>query len=279
MTDILKCASHGEPEEVFICAHLVGETSGLGFHREDPSPENSFPDAWCDKCEVVRAAQNGWNEQSELFMDIQLVCEICYERARIRNTRTSVSLADLATVRWKCSSCDDWHTGPCLDFSYDAPAYWTNEQQLASERRALLPTFTDERPNTFLDDDYCAIENANFFVRGIIHLPIIGTAETFRWGVWGSLSKENFETVWKRHKDSDRKSMPPMFSWLSTHIPEYPETLSLKMYAHIQSQELRPQFSLEPADHPLAQEYQNGMTAERVREIMLRRLRDAQSIK
>jgi hypothetical protein len=70
-----------------------------------------------------------------------------------------------------------------------------------------------------------------------------------------------------------------MFSWLSTHIPEYPETLSLKMYAHIQSQELRPQFSLEPADHPLAQEYQNGMTAERVREIMLRRLRDAQSIK
>src|SRR5689334_23052184 len=102
MTDTEKCASHGAPEEVFICSHLVGETAGLGFHREDPSPENPYPDAWCDKCEVVRAAQNGWNEQSELFLNIQLVCEICYERARIRNTRTPVSLADLATLRWKC---------------------------------------------------------------------------------------------------------------------------------------------------------------------------------
>jgi hypothetical protein len=42
-----------------------------------------------------------------------------------------------------------------------------------------------------------------------------------------------------------------MFSWLSNSIPDYPETLNLKMYAHIQDSGDRP---------------------ERVKEIMMRRL-------
>jgi hypothetical protein len=54
---------------------------------------------------------------------------------------------------------------------------------------------------------------------------------------------------------AERVELSPMFSWLSTQIPEYPDTLSLKMYAHIQEPGMRPHFFLEPADHPLALEY------------------------
>jgi hypothetical protein len=63
-----------------------------------------------------------------------------------------------------------------------------------------------------------------------------------------------------------------MFSWLSTQIPEYPNTLNLKMYAHIQETSLRPHFMLEP----LSRQYHKGITGitqERVKEIMLARLR------
>jgi hypothetical protein len=59
-------------------------------------------------------------------------------------------------------------------------------------------------------------------VRGIIHLPIIGAAEAFRWGVWGSVSRENFEILLQGHEDLKRSELPPMFSWLSTQISEYP---------------------------------------------------------
>jgi hypothetical protein len=109
-------------------------------------------------------------------------------------------------------------------------------------------------------------------VRGIIHLPIIGAGETFRWGVWGSLSRDNFETLLKKHEDPKRVEQPPMFSWLSTQIPEYPDTLSLKMYAHIQEPGIRPNFRLELTDHPLSREYHEGITPERVKEIMIQRL-------
>jgi hypothetical protein len=98
-------------------------------------------------------------------------------------------------------------------------------------------------------------------------------AETFRWGVWGSLSRENFETLLKMHDDPKRVELPPMFSWLSTQLPEYPDTLNLKMYSHIQEPGLRPTFRLELTDHPLSQEYHHGIAPERVKGIMMERLK------
>jgi hypothetical protein len=153
--------------------------------------------------------------------------------------------------------------------------YWSKEHEKASRRFNLLPNWSRKHKKTFLDEDYCAIDDEDFFVRGIIHLPIIGAAETFRWGVWGSLSRENFAKLRQMNDDPKRTELQPMFSWLSTQIPEYPDTLSLKMYAHIQEPSLRPTFSLEPTDHPLSQQYHKGISPEQVKEIMLGRLRKA----
>jgi hypothetical protein len=72
--------------------------------------------------------------------------------------------------------------------------------------------------------------------------------------------------------DPKRVELPPMFSWLSTRIPEYTDTLNLKMYAHIQELNWRPHFELERTDHPLSKEYHEGITPERVKQIMLSRL-------
>jgi hypothetical protein len=141
-----------------------------------------------------------------------------------------------------------------------------------------LPSGSIEKLHrTFLDEEYCAIDDENFFVRGIINLPIIGTDETFCWGVWGSLSRQNFEILIKADEDESPVDLPPMFSWLSSQIPDYPDTLSMKMYAHIQEPGSRPHFELQLSDHPLSQEFHNGISPERVKEIMLRRLPDAEA--
>jgi hypothetical protein len=258
VADTVRCSVHGETSQTFVCVHLKGESTGLGFNRDDPSEENLHPDAWCDECEKTRAANGGWDDVPDEECKISLLCARCYERARIRNTRPSVRLADLAGLRWKCSKCDEWHRGPCLDFAYDGPFYWSGEHANAG--------------NSFLNADYCSIENRDFFVRGVIHLPIVGTCETFRWGVWGSLKRENFEKVLKADKDPTASELEPMFSWLSTRISEYPDTLNLKMYAQIQEQGKRPVFELEACDHPLAVEYHHGILPDRVREIMVREL-------
>ncbi|MBZ5507392.1 MAG: DUF2199 domain-containing protein [Acidobacteriia bacterium] len=272
MADKIQCNTHGECLKTFVCIHLLGESAGLGFNRNEPDEETPFPDAWCDNCEIIRVAHDGWDEESEKLAEISMICSGCYERAQIRNTRPTVTLNDLADLRWKCGSCDEWHTGPCLDFGVDSPYYWSKEDEKASRHFRLLPKWSQKRNKTFLDEDYCSIDDKSFFVRGIIHLPIIGAAETLRWGVWGSLSRENFTKLREMDGNAERVKLSPMFSWLSSQIPEYPDTLSLKMYAHIQEPGMRPHFFLEPTDHPLAQEYHLGITPERVKEIMMGRL-------
>lgn len=272
MSDTVHCSAHGETEKAYVCVHLTNESSGLGFHHEDLSQGNEHPDAWCDDCEIIRAQHDGWDDVPEELCKIALLCTECYEHARIRNTHTSVTLADLERLRWKCGTCDEWHTGPMLDAGFDKPAYWPDDESVGARWDVLPSGAIRKASSTFLDEDYCAVNDENFFARGLIHLPIIGTAETFRWGVWGSLSRSNFETLLRLDDDPEQENLPPMFSWLSSNIAEYGDTLTLKMYAHAQAPGLRPHFRLERADHPLAKEFYSGITPERVKEIMFRAL-------
>jgi hypothetical protein len=272
MTENIQCGTHGDREKTYVCIHLLGESVGIGFNRKEPTADEPFPDAWCDDCELIRAAHDGWDEEAEKLAQISLLCSGCYERARIRNTRTAFTLSDLAGLRWKCGSCEEWHTGPCLDFGHDSPHYWSKEHEKSSRFAGLVPKWSANHGKTFLNEDFCAIDDENFFVRGLIRLPIVGTDQHFCWGVWGSLSRENFKLLLKKDSDPKRIELPPMFSWLSTQISEYPDTLSLKMHAHIQKLGWRPIFALEPSSHPISQEFHKGITAERVKEIMLARL-------
>ncbi|WP_165183891.1 hypothetical protein [Caulobacter soli] len=71
-----------------MCQHLV-EGVGLGFNEpygkqdEDASDEQA---AWCDRCEEARLAGGGWTPQSEAQAGISLICAVCFEASRARNT-------------------------------------------------------------------------------------------------------------------------------------------------------------------------------------------------
>lgn len=86
---MVQCDTHGERERAYVCHHLAATgLCGLGFNRNPPAPDNPFPDAWCDDCELIRVAHGGWNEVSEKLTTIKLVCSGCYERMCIRPVRT-----------------------------------------------------------------------------------------------------------------------------------------------------------------------------------------------
>lgn len=272
MGDTIQCDTHGENHEAFVCSHLVDDSFGRGFHSDAPTESDPFPDAFCDNCQLIYEAHDcEWNDEVEALIKISMICSGCYNRARARNTRTEVTLDDLKGFRWKCGSCEEWHTGPMLDLGFDAPFYWSAENAKSNRLGRLLPAWSKKSQKTFLTEDYCAIDDESFFVRGVIQLPIIGTAKNFGWGVWGSLSRDNFHRLREMADNPKRVELPAMFSWLSSQIDVYPETLSLKMYAHIQGLGDRPQFELEHTNHPLAQEFHHGITPQRVKELTMGR--------
>jgi hypothetical protein len=195
MADKVQCETHGETDNAYVCSHLAQESHGLGFHREDPTDEDLAPFALCDDCAVIIDAHGGWTEESGKLVTIKLVCSKCYERTRIRNTKPGVTLNDLANLRWKCGTCEEWHYGPCLDFGCSEPYYWNKDHEKASRWTNLIPRSIKKPSKTFLDLDYCAINDESFFVRGLIHLPIIGTNESLRWGGLGFAQSSEFRDV------------------------------------------------------------------------------------
>lgn len=88
MTDLVQCAEHGSQEETYVCKHLVlslRTKEVIGFYWSS----KLRGDAWCATCEKVRIAEGGssgdWNERSEAFADIKVLCAACYDRVRAIN--------------------------------------------------------------------------------------------------------------------------------------------------------------------------------------------------
>ena len=88
MKDRVQCARHGSGEATYVCQHLVsGEGSGFNYAYGEEDPDELWPGAWCDACERVLDAEGGWNDRSEAFAHIRLLCDGCYQTVRERNWR------------------------------------------------------------------------------------------------------------------------------------------------------------------------------------------------
>jgi hypothetical protein len=165
--------------------------------------------------------------------------------------------------RWTCSVCGEMHEGIPLDWGFDAPVYWSEERH---------------GEEGFHDSDTCVVpredEGNDYFVRGLIEIPIIdGEAEDeqyFGIGAWVSLSERNFRWYMDHPAADDHEQGGPWFGWLSNSIPIYPETLSLRTNVRLRGERLRPRIQIQPSDHPLSLDQQNGVTLAQARELSAR---------
>jgi len=119
-----------------------------------------------------------------------------------------------------------------------------------------------------LSSDLCVIDNKEFYVRGCLEIPVIGSDQPFVWGVWVSVSKASWDRILELWQAEDVSDEPPRFAWLSNWIAGYPEPKEVKCSLHIRPGGLRAAIELHPSDYPLAVEQCQGITMERVIEIV-----------
>ena len=161
----------------------------------------------------------------------------------------------MTLTTFTCSCCGETFEGPPLFWHFEAPASWSS---LSLEEQEAMGQ---------LSSDQCIINEEDYFVHGLVEIPILGSDEVFAWGVWVSLSKANFDRACDLWEDENRISEPPYFGWLCNSVPGYPDSLHLKTRVHTRALGQRPFVELEPTDHPLAVEQRDGITWDRVREI------------
>lgn len=153
-----------------------------------------------------------------------------------------------------CSCCGEHHAELPMSYSAPAPDIW--DESYAGY------------PDSSLTPERCVIRDSHFFLKGLIEIPVVGADRPFSWGVWVSLSRDDFTRVVELWETAGREAEKPYFGWLTTELALYPSsTLDLKTNAHLRPLGRRPFIELEPTDHPLAVEQRHGITLGRVRQI------------
>ena len=145
----------------------------------------------------------------------------------------------------KCAVCGEEH-GELPDIGSGAPYHWRDE--------------LDDADDSLLTEDLCIVDGEDYFIRGIIEIPLTDRDDVFGWGVWVSQKKENFET-YREHYDTD--SIGPFFGWLATEIDYFEETtLNLPTTVKFVGGGTRPRIFLNECDHQLRIDQRTGITLE-----------------
>ena len=119
----------------------------------------------------------------------------------------------------------------------------------------------DERPKRIrINDDLCIIDDSEFYIRGVLALPVRELDTPFRWGIWAQVDKEAFDYYqahWNVPSTDDLTSFPGV---LSGGIAVYPDSDQLMVAIHMQPNNQRPVFVVLDHNHALAKAQQLGIT-------------------
>jgi hypothetical protein len=160
-------------------------------------------------------------------------------------------------MAFHCRDCNEDHEG-LPDLGSDAPDPYLWLPKVDRDASAAL---TPDRCTITRDDGH-----TDYFIRGVIFIPVHGEAQPWGIGVWISQSEANYQ----RYLD-DEEEMEPTFGWLATRLSFYEkDTLALKTCAHFSNDKTRPTIELEPTDHPLAVDQREGITLEKAWKIVHR---------
>jgi hypothetical protein len=163
-----------------------------------------------------------------------------------------------AIFAFKCTSCGEIHEGS-PSFGFKTPDQYAC---LSDEEKTVMGT---------LRGDFCTITDGagtDYFVRGILEVPIIGVADPFLWGVWVSLSKKSFD----RYSETFKAPVEGdgFFGWVSNDIAVYPNSALRPADVVVQLGNQRPKVVLHKNDlqpDQLAIDQAQGISIARAQEL------------
>jgi hypothetical protein len=169
-----------------------------------------------------------------------------------------------------CSECGEIHRGaPSFAFAQPGQAHILPPAD-HDARVELSPELCIIRP-----DDDNPYDEARYFLRADLAIPIYGETRPFTWGVWAEVAEDDFYARVDAMENDSRSE--PCRGNLAVTLPIYDERDEDEEVADLPctlqwGAKGRPKITLDEGDHPLAVDQREGITEERaamLAEIML----------
>jgi hypothetical protein len=125
-----------------------------------------------------------------------------------------------------------------------------------------------QRESCEFNTDSCVIGKKRFFIRGCLPMPVPETNTVFAWMLWAEVTSHVFERYQEfRVKDSRSEvALPGALSVEPDPILRGMDRLPILI--HFGNEGERPTFILQPSNHWLCREQQNGISLHRVQEVL-----------
>lgn len=136
-----------------------------------------------------------------------------------------------------------------LSFACDFPDLYANLSPDEREARAVISS------------DQCVLDEKWFFLRGVIELPLKDAKGTFLWGLWASVTEQNYDEIDRLWTEEGRENLGDSFAArLANALPGYyPSSLNLKVRLYLRPVGQRPVFMVED-EHELKRSQNEGIT-------------------
>jgi hypothetical protein len=161
---------------------------------------------------------------------------------------------------WRCAGCGELHEG-LIDIAAFAPDPWPNAE-------IYEPNDSLRLEGDFLSEDFCVMGGRYFFARCVLEIPVHGFADKFGFGCWSTLSRTNFDKFLGGFNDSVYADWGPWPGWLGNRLADYIGTEPEAVHVFPQPNRQRPTLRVQDGNHPLAIAQSEGITPERMLEIL-----------
>ena len=154
-----------------------------------------------------------------------------------------------------CRGCGQKHGG-LPELNMEKPFQWQGGERQDGHS-------PDIDPRNYLLEDFCVIDNRQFFIRAVLVLPILsGGGREVAFSPWVSLAAADFDRYGESFDAPDQSRMGALPGRLANRIGGFPDTLGLPCAIRPQDGGARPLIGLDAEGHPLAKAQRDGLTFE-----------------
>ena len=159
--------------------------------------------------------------------------------------------------QYRCGICGKKHSPLPMDIA----------QQYPHDYFSIPPQEREQRIQ--VTSDLCVIDNNRFFIRGYLPIPVFVDKQEFGWGLWVEVEPSSFDQYLELY-NADGAGEAPFRGRLSAQLKCYePSVYKLPVNVHLRGVNERPLLLFSDlVEHPLAKEQRQGITIERVHEIL-----------
>jgi hypothetical protein len=152
---------------------------------------------------------------------------------------------------FRCGICDRFHDHVARDIAFRRPDAYFDVPEEERERRV------------YETDDLCTIDGDLFLIRGVLYLPIDGLEERFGWGIWVSISEDDYYDYLDAWDNDTEDETPPFAGQVASAIAPYPGALELDVTVKLRSGGSRPTFTVISDMHPLGIDQRKGISEQK----------------